>query len=196
MRLLIATTYLPSSNYFKNSALSPIKWSLCYSSCATCTILGSLSVNKCDTCNNVNFFSIENVSPPFNCYDTPPEAKYFLNDNLTPKKWSLCHDNCATCQLLGTPAENKCNSCLANFYSLETAVPPFHCYQTSPQVNYYLKMILQGSRLYVILIAELAHEMGQIIKIIAILVLQIFILSRIISLPLIATKHIQRKIIF
>lgn len=80
----------------------------CDISCKSC--LGNSDIKKCIECSN-NYYFKENDSSNF-CYMNL--NGYYLNNNFTPKKLSICDVSCKECQY----SNSFCTQCNSNFFPL------------------------------------------------------------------------------
>jgi hypothetical protein len=101
---------LPSANYYLDDTVDPGIWKQCNSSCLTCS--GSAGTN-CLTCDNTKSMYIYNKSCAFKA--NSPSKFYF---DTAESKFKNCHTTCDVCSELGTTADNKCEKCLDNTWSV------------------------------------------------------------------------------
>jgi hypothetical protein len=80
----------------------------CYSTCNTCTTLGTATDNQCMTCKATYYPKVDNMT---NCF-TDPTDNYYL-DKIVFKK---CYVSCLYCTTMGTDTDHQCTKCVANYY--------------------------------------------------------------------------------
>jgi hypothetical protein len=81
----------------------------CYSTCLSCNTLGDEVNHHCLTCLNGYYPKIDSIN---NCY-TDIQNYYYLDENNIYQK---CYPTCLTCLTLGSATDNKCVTCLDNYY--------------------------------------------------------------------------------
>jgi hypothetical protein len=100
-------------NYF--FSLPAASYVRCYSTCKTCSAIGTDTQNNCLTCAS-GYYSLEDNATQ--CY--PPNlvmiGYYWDINNL---RYSKCYSSCATCSTVGNDNLHNCNSCLANYFTLQ-----------------------------------------------------------------------------
>ena len=91
----------------------------CDIQCKTCKENSQLNKSICISCNyNKGFYTAEKKSPS-NCYNrTTIDANYYLNKDITNKKWALCYTSCGSCDSAGNNSIHNCKSCKKNYYPL------------------------------------------------------------------------------
>ena len=103
----------------------------CYSLCSTCLIGGNDEIHNCITCIN-GYHKIEDNLIPNNCYSNKPGDNYYFEDNTYKK----CHDNCLTCNEGPSDDDNKCTSCINNYYFIYGSNKNT-CYNEAPDGYYF-----------------------------------------------------------
>ena len=91
---------------------------VCNEFCMTCSQPSNGNIQNCDSCDNNNgYFRSEDSST--NCYNSTnlPGPNYFLDRES--KLYRQCYSNCATCNELGDNDDNKCTSCITDYYPIE-----------------------------------------------------------------------------
>jgi hypothetical protein len=103
------------------------KYLACYSSCQTCSAAGDINNHQCDTCKTGFYPKADNKT---SCYNTTPPQYYFDGALYQP-----CYSSCQTCTVSGTSTDQKCQTCLPNYYP--TADNAANCYNTAPNSYYF-----------------------------------------------------------
>jgi hypothetical protein len=143
-----AATNTINYSTMQNEAVCTITYSVCYISCATCTVIGNNTNNQCVTCGVArNYFYINDGIGTNNCKSTSlaGTTNYFYPD-YTSYVWASCYSTCRSCTTGGTSLTHKCTKCLAsvdtpysgglNFYMLCVATSPYNCYSSAPTGTY------------------------------------------------------------
>jgi hypothetical protein len=95
--------------------INNLRYSKCYSSCATCSIYGDASTNNCSSCLP-NYYRLENNNSQ--CLVKNLSINNYFWDE-TNQRFSSCYTSCLTCSKAGTALQNNCTSCNAGFFPLQ-----------------------------------------------------------------------------
>ena len=82
-------------NYYYNAAIS--KFSLCYTSCLTCSAAGPVATHNCNKCT-LNFYILSDV--PLQCFSKLLQM-YHLTMSLINFGWNKCYFGCAMSTAIG-----------------------------------------------------------------------------------------------
>jgi hypothetical protein len=120
----IATLKADSFYYSTNlvDAACQVTITPCYSSCFSCTAVGTVTAHSCKTCDTANARGSGATYPLDSdatmCYTstTVPQG-YFLNNNI----WTKCAVGCKTCTGVATDptTDMLCNGCIATYFPRE-----------------------------------------------------------------------------
>jgi hypothetical protein len=138
-----ATSLTVNSFTFKGDQIYDITCTVtiyvCFTTCATCTIVGNSIYHQCDTCNNAAGYYQHN-SYPGNCYNTsaPETDRYYVDTTASPQQFKPCYASCKKCSGAGTSTAHNCITgfCNTNYYPKS----PFdgNCYTATTQMNTWL----------------------------------------------------------
>jgi hypothetical protein len=81
----------------------------CFTSCKSCKVKGDYTDNKCDSCLDNYYPSVDNMT---SCFKTPLDLYYLDSNNIFQKCYSLCR----TCSKGGTDSDNQCATCIQDYY--------------------------------------------------------------------------------
>ena len=109
----ITEEYAKDNNYYLNASLE--QYVKCDKACMGC--FGDKETN-CILCNENEEYYLINGKDNSSCYNSETIMEgYFLDIINTPYKWSVCYDNCATCEYKGNSKKMLCLSCKTNVIS-------------------------------------------------------------------------------
>ena len=98
--------------YYFDSTLN--KYMKCYTTCSSCSSLGTSSNNLCTSCK-ANNYEFEDITGKCDSSDTSSTSNYYLDTSLTPYKWMKCYSTCATCSTGGSISTHNCDTCISGY---------------------------------------------------------------------------------
>jgi hypothetical protein len=116
----INDTNLPS-NYVYSSATS--KFQKCYTSCGSCSAVGTSTAHNCLTCASTFYKLSDNSSMCYAQGDATVPTYYVFLTNI----YQRCYVACATCTAGGNPTTMSCSTCAATYFPLSD--DSTRCYQ-------------------------------------------------------------------
>jgi hypothetical protein len=100
----------------------------CHQNCKTCKVKAiDDDHQQCDTCLDTYYPKEDNLK---SCY-TDQQSGYFIENNLYKK----CHQLCKTCNTVGTDLDNKCLTCINNYYPRSDNLT--NCFTGTPPEKYF-----------------------------------------------------------
>lgn len=133
----VCYTALESKGYYLANNL----WEKCASNCNTCQ---NGSDSGCINCPDEYYFKENDTALPNKCYNSLPNNNYYLN--TLEKLYKLCSPLCFSCSSFGI---DKCDMCLSTSYNrFDVLIPPFECYNTKPESDFYLDTSIQDKHIY------------------------------------------------
>jgi hypothetical protein len=90
------------------------RFSLCYSSCNTCNILGNNVNNQCLSCKT-GYYNLEDSATQCLKDNSSLQTYYF---NTQGSLFKHCYSSCLYCSGAGDQTHHNCTQCLSGFYNL------------------------------------------------------------------------------